>query len=65
VIIEQKLLRLKNIDYSQRGEIIDVIVDGVKRSQTVISQQLHLWQDGFTPTTEANTASIDSCSQKT
>ncbi len=36
MIIDPKLLRLKNVDYSRRGEVIDIIVDVVKRPQTVI-----------------------------
>ena len=36
MIVEPKLLRLKDVDYSQRSEIIDIIIDGMMRQQTII-----------------------------
>ena len=36
MIVEPKLLRLKDVDYSHRSEMIDIISDGVMRQQTII-----------------------------
>ena len=35
-MIDPGLYRLKNVDYSQRGEIVSIIVDGIVKPQTVI-----------------------------
>jgi hypothetical protein len=35
-VIDSGLYRLKNVDYSQRGEVVSIIIDGIIKPQTVI-----------------------------
>lgn len=35
-MIDPGLYRLKQVDYSQRGDVVSIIVDGIVRPQTVV-----------------------------
>jgi hypothetical protein len=35
-VIDPGPYRLKHVDYSQRGEVVSIIVDGIVKPQTVI-----------------------------
>jgi len=47
MIIAPKLLRLKNVDYTRRGETVTIILDGEPRQQTVIFSGNDYWDERY------------------
>ena len=59
-MIAPGLYRLKNVDYSQRGEIVSIIVDGIVKSQTVIFSGVDYFGERYYLTEEGWRYIIDS-----
>jgi len=59
-VIDPGLYRLKNVDYSQRGEIVSIIVDGIVKPQTVIFSGVDYFGERYYFTEEGWRYIIDS-----
>jgi hypothetical protein len=59
-VIDSGLYRLKNVDYSQRGEIVSIIVDGIVKPQTVIFSGVDYFGERYYFTEEGGRYIIDS-----
>jgi len=63
-VIDADIYRLKQVDYSQRGEVVTIIVDGIIKPQTVIFSGVDYFGENYYFTEEGLRYIVDSRSKR-